>query len=150
TTICKLQTCDEHLSISTEKYAIFKHGLSAFHVKKVRSIAKQSTLTKFTKPGLSSNFNVEKHVKEVMYHLVKVITKIPRLEGWTCGRTKTTAIVKNVLGQHSFEDSCSELLQVTTFVWKQGYISDNKICDSLLALIKICEADAITLHRHIF
>ncbi|ENN70857.1 hypothetical protein YQE_12435, partial [Dendroctonus ponderosae] len=44
-----------------------------------------------------------------MYHLVKVITKIPRLEGWTCGRTKTTAIVKNVLGQHSFEDSCSEL-----------------------------------------
>lgn len=103
-----------------------------------------------------------------MEHLVKVVAKICPdsniAKGMKCGRTKTTAIVRNILGQQSFTSLC-EKLRTTHFSLLVDestdrttqkhlclvvrYLDNNKVVDSFLGLIKLEEADSSTLYNHI-
>lgn len=82
-----------------------------------------------------------------------------------CSRTKTTAIVKNVLGRQSFESTCQDLKKkkfslivdestdlgtIKHLCLVVRYFDDsNNIKDTFLGLIKLSGADAVTLYNHV-
>lgn len=82
----------------------------------------------------------------------------------TCGRTKATGIVKNVLGKHCFTSLCACLptnkfsLIVDESTDKSTikhlclvvrYMDNNTVCDYFLTLVPLVGADATTLYNHI-
>ncbi|XP_072384804.1 zinc finger BED domain-containing protein 5-like [Diabrotica undecimpunctata] len=104
-----------------------------------------------------------------MEHLPNLIKKIcpdsKIAEGLACSRTKTSAIVKNVLGRQSFQSTCQELrrMKFSLIVDESTdrstikhlclvvrYVNDNNnIQDIFLGLIKLTGADAVTLYNHV-
>jgi hypothetical protein len=104
----------------------------------------------------------------MMDHLVKLIGTVCHdskiAKGLTCGRTKTTAIIQNMLGRERMDSLCAHLrgtkfslivdestdrsttkhlCLVVRTVW------NNNVSDHFLGLIKLSEANAVTLHNHI-
>lgn len=104
-----------------------------------------------------------------MEHLPKLCATIYHdskiAKGVSCGRTKASAIIKNVLGRQSFEMTCQNLrkkkfslivdestdkstIKHLCLVVRYFNDSDN-IQDSFLGLIQLSGADALTLYNHI-
>lgn len=103
-----------------------------------------------------------------MDHLVKIVTKIcpdsKIAQGLACGRTKTTSIVKYVLGDQGFntllqhlrnvkfslivDESTDRKCEKDLCMVVRSY-RDNSIKDDFLGLIKLSAADALTLYNHI-
>lgn len=105
-----------------------------------------------------------------MDHLVKTIAAVCHdsniAKGLACGRTKSTAIVKNVLGQDTFKSLCTELrskkfsliVDESTDRTVEKHLClvvrhlDNNSCkvkDDFLAMITLAGADSTTLYNHI-
>lgn len=117
-----------------------------------------------------SAFLAEHHLPfTIMDHLPKLVASVctdsdiaKHLE---CGRTKSTSIIKNVLGRHSFENlqtflqhnKFSLIVDESTDVSTEKHIclvvrralSNYTISDDFLALIKLSAADATTIYTHI-
>lgn len=103
-----------------------------------------------------------------MDHLVKIVSKIcpdsKIAQGLACGRTKTTSIVKYVLGEHGFDtlrqhlrnvkfslivdESTDRKCEKEMCMVVRSYRDDN-IKDDFFGLIKLSSADALTLYNHI-
>lgn len=108
------------------------------------------------------SFNTMEHLPK----LISIICKNPGVaQGLSCGRTKTTAIVKNVLGQQRFQHLCEEL-KIRKFSLIADESTDRStmkhLClvvryldssfnvqDSFFTLIELVAADATTLYDHI-
>lgn len=105
-----------------------------------------------------------------MDHLCALVKKIcpdsDIAKKLSCGRTKTTAILCNVLGDESFTQLCNELkdkrfsLIVDESTDKSTTVkhlclvvrftdTSGKVKDNFLTLIKLVDADANTLYKHI-
>lgn len=103
-----------------------------------------------------------------MDHLPKLIEKIcpdsKIAKEIKCARTKTQAIVENIIGKESFKQLCSDLkekkfsliidestdLSTTKHMCLVvRYLKDNRIRDSFLTLIEVSAATASVLYEHI-
>lgn len=103
-----------------------------------------------------------------MDHLIKVVAKVCTdseiAKFMACGRTKTTAIVKNVLGHHGFQtlrahlqknkfsliiDESTDLSTQKHMCLVARHVVNFQVKDDFLDLIKIDKADASTLYNHI-
>lgn len=128
---CKV--CNKIINISSGKLQLVRHQDSEAHRKKSRSINKQQTLTSFvhTKGTTSLETSLKKadcyisaFIAEhnlpfrVAEHIPVLISKICTdsdiAKNIKCSRTKTTAIVKNVIGQSSSNNICA-ILRSTKF-----------------------------------
>lgn len=103
-----------------------------------------------------------------MDHLVKVVEKVCMdseiAKTMACGRTKTTAVVKNVLGYHSFQtlrvhlqkskfslivDESTDLSTQKHLCLVVRHVVNYNIVDDYLALINLSAADSQTLYNHV-
>jgi hypothetical protein len=104
-----------------------------------------------------------------MDHLVKTVAKICHdsqiAQGLACERTKSTAIVKHILAQHSFDFLCTQLrkkkfsliVDESTDRTTEKHLCltvrylDNNYCakDDFFGLIKLSGTDTIDLYNHI-
>lgn len=106
----------------------------------------------------------------VMDHLPQLITSVCKdsaiAKKIACGRTKTSAIIRKVAGKQSFED-LTEILKTNKFslivdestdiatkkhvclVVRYYDTETNNVKDDFFMLIKLVEADASSLYRHI-
>lgn len=172
--------CSTDLSIAAGgKNDIYKHSKTAKHQSTSPSTSQQSMSsfvfkkedTDRVKEGeiLLSTFVAEHNLSmNVMEHLPKLIKRVcpdsDIAKKLTCGRTKTTAIIKSVTGayakeqiiQHLKLNKFSLLLDESTdrgcikhLCMIARYFKDGKVTDAFLGLIPLHDATAQKLYDHI-
>lgn len=124
---CK--TCDLKINISSGKLQLVRHQDTKNHVQKSKLCSRQEKITSFVKKSDNSEIATKKadiyissFIAEhnlpftVTEHLPKLLSAVCSdseiAKKIKCSRTKTTAIVKNVIGLTNFENICSILRNV--------------------------------------
>lgn len=146
--MCKV--CVKTLSITSGKLQLVRHQDTTLHRNRSKSSYNQQTLTNYLKDDNSekvmkkADLYISAFVAEhnlpfaVCEHLPKLVSKINSLNfengrDIKCGRTKTTAIIKNVIGGESLHQLCMILRKV-----KFSLIADESTdltCTKHLALV---------------
>lgn len=175
---CKV--CAKLLRASSGKTDLIANANSEMHKKHARSVHYKPNVnlilqnTKIDKGIMNAKIQFSSFVAEhniafrVIDHLVPLSkhdfydSKIASKK--TCGRTKTTAIVKNVVGKRQFDNLCQILREKkfslccdkSTEIRTTKMLSivvrveiNSKICDIFFCLYKVVNNDAIALYQTI-
>lgn len=170
--------CNSSLNISAGRHDLIKHMDTTKHIKNMKAVQIQSNTSKYFKniANLKKNarlaelhltaFCVEHNIPfRTMDHLPQLLQKIfPDsliVKEVSCGRDKTIAITRNVIGAYQFEHLCENMkkqcfslcIDESTDVANAKLLSivvrtklNNKISDMFLSLIKIEQANAESIY----
>lgn len=127
---CKV--CNITVNVSSGRLQLVRHQDSNGHQVKSRAVSSQKKITSFAKSGstletaskradlLISAFVAEHNLPfTITEHLPQLISRITDLhsdigKNIKCSRTKTTALIKNIIGAQNLYDVC-QILKVTKF-----------------------------------
>ncbi|XP_030752333.1 uncharacterized protein LOC115879579 [Sitophilus oryzae] len=179
---CKV--CQKNISVSSGKLQLVRHQDSEAHRKKCKSVKKQPTLTSLIKTGKERTsldvatkradlyisafvaehnlpFTVTEHIPQL---LAKVCCDSDVAKNIKCSRTKTTSIVKNIIGKLSSKniydilksvkfsliiDESTDLSTTKHLVLICRYFDGNQIRDRFLTLIAMKSSKAVDIYREI-